>query len=79
MKLKAERRRKNRDEVVERDTVNTRVKIYYIGYYSANEDEWQNVAEILATKATDFSDILFVSRASTEDKEKPTGLKKSQP
>ena len=46
-----EKKRKSSDElhpveVVERDTVNARVKILYIGY-SANEDKWRNAAEIL--------------------------------
>ena len=46
-----EKRRKDNDElypieIVERDTINSRVKIHYIGY-STNEDEWRNAAEIL--------------------------------
>ena len=46
-----EKRRKDNDElypieIVERNTINSRVKIHYIGY-STNEDEWRNAAEIL--------------------------------
>lgn len=45
------KRRKDNDElhpveVVERDAVNGRVKIHYIGY-STNEDEWRNASDIL--------------------------------
>ena len=47
-----EKRKKDSDaelypiEIMERDTVNARVKIHYIGY-SANEDEWRDASDIV--------------------------------